>query len=218
MTETTEHSQLMDQTYRYQRLIYDATRKYYLLGRDHLIAGMNVQPGERVLEVACGTGRNLDLIRKRYPDAQLFGLDISEQMLTTARAKLGADVSLAQGDACQFDANALFDVDGFDHVILSYSLSMIPDWQGALREAKRQLVPGGQLHVVDFGDSSGLPSWFQRGLLAWLARFHVSPRTTLEPVMRELARDAGEITVEGMFRKYAIYGHFTKSGTTEPTV
>ena len=210
MTETTEHSQLMDQTYRYQRLIYDATRKYYLLGRDHLIAEMNVQPGERVLEVACGTGRNLDLIRKRYPDAKLFGLDISEQMLTTARAKLGANVSLAQGDACQFDANALFDVDGFDHVILSYSLSMIPDWQGALQEAKRQLAPGGQLHVVDFGDSSGLPGWFQRGLLAWLARFHVSPRTALEAELNMLADDGGHALVQGMFRQYALYGQYSK--------
>ncbi|MBT8153433.1 methyltransferase domain-containing protein [Epibacterium ulvae] len=210
MSDTTEHSALMDQTYRYQRLIYDVTRKYYLLGRDHLIEGMNVQPGERVLEVACGTGRNLSLIRNRYPEAQLFGLDISDQMLTTARAKLGADVSLAQGDACQFEPKALFDVEGFDHVILSYSLSMIPDWQGALTEAKRHLAPGGRLHVVDFGDSAGLPGWFQRLLLAWLARFHVSPRDTLEAAMRDCRADTDRLVVQGLYRNYAFYGQLTK--------
>ncbi len=210
MSDTTDHSALMDQTYRYQRLIYDVTRKYYLLGRDHLIEGMNVAPGERVLEIACGTGRNLALVRKHYPQAQLFGLDISDQMLTTARAKLGAEVALAQGDACQFDPKTLFDVAHFDHVILSYSLSMIPDWQGALTEARRHLAPGGQLHVVDFGDSAGLPGWFQRLLLAWLAKFHVSPRVTLDRAMRSCATNTDMLTVQTLYRSYAFYGHLTK--------
>jgi len=210
VSDTVDHGQLMDQTYRYQRLIYDLTRKYYLLGRDHLIAGLDVAPGERVLEVACGTGRNLALIRKRYPRAKLYGLDISEQMLTTARAKLGGEVALAQGDACHFDAKALFDVEAFDHIILSYSLSMIPDWQGALEEAKRKLNPSGKLHVVDFGDSSGLPLWFRRALLAWLAQFHVSPRLSLETALRSLSQGDGAITTDRLFRGYALYGRWEK--------
>src|SRR5262249_43214804 len=55
----TSSAQEMDAIYRYQRYIYDATRKYYLFGRDRLIA--NLDPPERgtVLEIACGTGRNL---------------------------------------------------------------------------------------------------------------------------------------------------------------
>jgi len=103
MSDALRHAQLMDQTYRYQRLIYDLTRKCYLLGRDHLIEDMNVQPGARVLEIASGTGRNLAMIHERYPEAKIFGFDISDQMLTTARAKLDKSVSLAHGDACRFD-------------------------------------------------------------------------------------------------------------------
>ena len=72
--------------YRYQRHIYDLTRKYYLLGRDRLIAGLDVPPGGTVLEVGCGTGRNLVLAARRYPAARLFGLDISAAMLDTAQA------------------------------------------------------------------------------------------------------------------------------------
>ncbi|WP_170328513.1 class I SAM-dependent methyltransferase [Ruegeria arenilitoris] len=209
MNGTIEHSQLMDETYRYQRLIYDLTRKYYLLGRDHLIDEMNIQPGARVLEVACGTGRNLAMIHKRYPEAKIYGFDISDQMLTTARTKLGRNAVLAKGDACRFDPRAMFGVESFDHIVLSYSLSMIPDWKGALTEATRHLAPGGQLHVVDFGDSAGLPRWFQRALLGWLARFHVAPRTTLETALRELAQNDGKVTLRRLYRNYAVYGCFT---------
>ena len=206
MSDMSDHGQLMDQTYRYQRLIYDLTRKYYLLGRDHLIANLNATPNERILEVACGTGRNLALIARRYPDAQLYGLDISDQMLTTARTKLGGRAQLANADACDFDPAKLFGVSKFDHIVLSYSLSMIPDWQSALEEARRHLAPGGALHVVDFGDCDRLPGWFQRGLSAWLARFHVTPRHDLPGAMQALNAAEGATQVRAMYRGYAAYG------------
>lgn len=212
MTDTIRHAQLMDETYRYQRLIYDLTRKYYLLGRDHLIDEMHVQPGARVLEVACGTGRNLAMICKRYPKAELYGFDISDQMLATARAKLDEQVLLANGDACRFDPVAMFGAERFDHIVLSYSLSMIPDWTEALTEAARHLAPGGRLHVVDFGDSAGLPNWFQRGLRGWLARFHVAPREALETAVRGLAQNDNEATFQRLYRGYAVYGCFSNNG------
>jgi S-adenosylmethionine-diacylgycerolhomoserine-N-methlytransferase len=77
---------LMDRNYRFQRHIYDATRKYYLLGRDPLISGLAVPQGAAVLEIGCGTGRNLLQVAHRYPDARLFGLDISAAMLEKADA------------------------------------------------------------------------------------------------------------------------------------
>lgn len=209
MTDVSDHGQLMDQTYRYQRLIYDVTRKYYLLGRDHLISEMKVKPGQRVLEMACGTGRNLAKIGNRYPEAQLYGMDISEEMLTSARAKLGSAAILAQGDACDFDPEALFSAPAFDHIVLSYSLSMIPDWNAALTQAARCLAPSGTLHVVDFGDSAQLPGWFQRMLLAWLARFHVAPRRSLLQALKTLSPEANEVTVMQLYRRYAVYGRLS---------
>ena len=53
------HAALMDRVYRRQRHIYDFTRKYYLFGRDRLIDAMQPKPGARILEVGCGTARNL---------------------------------------------------------------------------------------------------------------------------------------------------------------
>ena len=201
------HAALMDQTYRYQRRIYDATRAFYLLGRDHLITNLDAADGAKVLEIACGTGRNLDHIARRYPDSALFGLDISEEMLTSARAKLGNRASLAQGDACDFDPDTLFGTAKFDRIIFSYSLSMIPDWTGALTHAVGHLAPGGSLHLVDFGRQHRLPGFARRGLNAWLAQFHVTPRHDLPLIVQQLGKAHGlQSQFTDLHRSYAQYG------------
>lgn len=204
---TEPHAALMDETYRYQRLFYDVTRKYYLFGRDHLIAAMAPADGAHVLEVACGTGRNLQLVARRYPNCHVYGLDISAQMLISARAKLGASAALAEADACDFDPNALFNQPQFDRIFISYGISMIPDWQGALRMAYSQLAPGGELHVVDFADQSGWPLWFARLLRRWLQKFHVTPRMGLADELHDIAADTGaEAQHQLLYRGYAQYG------------
>ena len=176
-----DHAVLMDKVYRGQRHIYDATRKYFLFGRDRLIDGLALPPGGSLLEVGCGTGRNLDLAGRRWPGARLHGLDISGQMLTSARARLGTRAVLVQADACAFTP-ALLGHTGFDRVMISFALSMIPDWQRALAAACDALAPGGALHIVDFGDGAGMPLLARRALGGWLARFHVTPRLDLPEV------------------------------------
>ncbi len=83
--KTETHANLMDGMYRYQRHIYDLTRKYYLLGRDRTIRNLDVPEGGTLLEVGCGTGRNLVLAHRLFPGARLYGLDISQEMLISAR-------------------------------------------------------------------------------------------------------------------------------------
>ncbi|MEL6540654.1 MAG: methyltransferase domain-containing protein [Pseudomonadota bacterium] len=187
----TGHAALMDSVYKGQRHIYDATRKYYLFGRDTLIEGLDCRPGMRVLEVACGTGRNMAKVRKAWPGVRLFGLDISEEMLKNARKAVGEDAILGAGDACSFDSQELLGEDGFERVILSYSLSMIPDWEGALDHAAAQLARGGELHVVDFGDLSGLPGPMENALHRWLAKFHVETRSALPQACERIAAQRG---------------------------
>jgi S-adenosylmethionine-diacylgycerolhomoserine-N-methlytransferase len=190
------HADLMDAVYRRQRHIYDATRKYFLLGRDRLIEELDAQPGAAVVEIGCGTGRNMILAARRWPGARFHGVDISEQMLATAREKVAAAglshrIALAQGDATGFDARALFGLDAFDRVFFSYSLSMIPDWRAALAEGARLTAPGGALLGVDFGDQRGQPAWFRKGLRWFLSQYHVAPRDGLGPALEEVAAAAG---------------------------
>ena len=185
------HAALMDEVYRGQRHIYDFTRKYYLFGRDTLIAGLAAQPGMRVLEVACGTGRNLAKIGRAWPGVRLYGLDISAEMLKSARAALGDAATLGQGDACAFDPAALLGEPRFDRIVLSYSLSMIPEWESALDHAASLLAPGGELHIVDFGDLAGLPRPLAGALRAWLAKFHVAPRVDMPRAAQGIAAARG---------------------------
>ncbi|OIQ32513.1 MAG: SAM-dependent methyltransferase [Alphaproteobacteria bacterium MedPE-SWcel] len=204
---TPPHAELMDQTYRHQRLFYDLTRKYYLFGRDRLIAELAPPQGAHVLEIACGTGRNLQVAAKRYPQAAFYGLDISDQMLISARAKLGGRAQLAQADACGFDALSLFQRARFDRIFISYGISMIPDWETALQVACAHLAPGGELHVVDFSDQNGWPEWFGTALGRWLDKFHVSPRLGLGPALDRLAGSVGGTAQHRqLYRGYAQYG------------
>lgn len=204
----------MDAIYARQRHIYDLTRKYYLLGRDRMIARLNVPQGGTVLEVGCGTGRNLIAVAKRYPTATLFGFDISEEMLTTARAKVAAAgladrIILKQADATDFDAEVLFGVAHFDRVFFSYTLSMIPDWRAAIGQGAK--ATGGALHLVDFGQFERLPKWFGRMMFAWLAKFDVEPRKALRNAIHEAAVENGLTPAfEPLYRGYAWSGTLSR--------
>ena len=196
LTDTQEknHAALMDQVYRYQRYIYDFTRKYYLFGRDRLIRELDLRPGDRLVEVGCGTARNLIRIARRYPQVQLFGLDASREMLKTAaeavrRAGLETRIRLAHGYAEDLAPAMFGQSEAFDACVFSYSLSMIPDWKQALRAASAALSATGRIHVVDFGDLAGLGGAGRAILLAWLGLFHVTPRAEL---LHGLERNASD--------------------------
>ncbi len=200
----------MDRMYRRQRHIYDASRKFYLLGRDGLIARLKPPAEGLVLEIGCGTARNLVKIARAYPTARCFGLDVSREMLATAqrtlsRSDLAPRVRLAQGDAAQFDPGPLFGETAFERIVISYALSMIPAWPAVLAQALTLLAPEGALHIVDFGTQAALPGWVRTSLRRWLALFDVTPRDTLAEVFAQLAAAQGlHARVESRFGGYAI--------------
>ena len=207
------HASAMDRMYRYTRHIYDLTRKPYLLGRDRLIAELGLEAGGTVLEMGCGTGRNLIAVARAYPGAILYGFDISEEMLKTAkaavaRAGLTDRIHLTQGDATNFDAAAGFGVASFDRVYYSYTLSMVPPWRAALAHGLALTAATGRFSVVDFGFCEGLGSAFRTLLHGWLRLFHVAPRAELESELRSLAQAAGR-----PFRFERPFGGYAQLGT-----
>ena len=205
---TSTHANLMDRVYRHQRHIYDATRKYYLLGRDRMLDQLNAD-GQTVLEIGCGTGRNLIEAARHYPSAPVFGFDISNAMLRTARQSItrhGLDrrILIARADATAFEPGLTFGMTGFDRVFLSYTLSMIPGWQVTVENAIHCLNPGGSLHIVDFGQQQDLPKAFRSALHKWLAAFHVTPRADLIDTVERLAHSSqANLSVERLYRDYA---------------
>jgi S-adenosylmethionine-diacylgycerolhomoserine-N-methlytransferase len=206
----------MDRHYRLQRHIYDATRTHYLIGRKHLIRALKPGPGQTVLEIGCGTAWNLSRVARLYPQARLYGIDVSNAMLATARASLarkglGERVALHQGDAATFDAKALLGVAEMDRIFISYALSMIPCWRAALEHAAGMIAPGGELHIVDFGQCDRLPHLFKRSLFAFLRHYEVTPRADLETSCREVAERHGlAVRFERMHRGYTDYVVLTR--------
>ncbi len=184
----------MDKVYRHQRHFYDATRKYYLIGRDRNALRVSTCPeGGTVLEIGCGTGRNLVKAGRLYPTAKLFGIDISREMLVTAgKAVFKAGVErrsrLAYADAAAFDPQRAFGrkiVRPHLHLLCRVDDPVVA--AGDRERAVEQLAPGGELHIVDFGDLRGLPGWSKSALHAWLGWFHVTPRALMFRVCGDIA-------------------------------
>jgi S-adenosylmethionine-diacylgycerolhomoserine-N-methlytransferase len=210
-----EATNRMNRMYRRQRHIYDGTRRYYLLGRDQLITGLQPEAGASVLEIGCGTGRNLVVAARLHPEARFFGIDVSTEMLTSAltvisRRGLTDRIRVAHGEGTGFDPQILFGVRSFDQVMISYSLSMIPDWRRVLKAAASHLKPGGRLHIVDFGNQERLPDLARALLRRWLAIFGVTPLDDLEHVLSVMADASGaNLKFERPLRGYAQYAVLT---------
>jgi len=208
---------LMEATYNFHRHIYDLTRKFYLFGRDRLIRDLAPPPGGTVLEVGCGTARNLIVAAKKWPNARFYGFDISEAMLETARKSvarkgLSDKITLAQGDAGTFDVQSLFGLEKVDRVFMSYTLSMIPPWQDAIERGAACLAPGGSLHIVDFGQYERLPAFARRWHFKSLNDFHVVPRRELPAVLRRVAEEQGlALEFTPLLRGYAWSAALRKS-------
>ncbi|MGI8640381.1 MAG: class I SAM-dependent methyltransferase [Pyrinomonadaceae bacterium] len=206
----------MDGMYRYQRYFYDFTRKYYLPGRDRLIEKMNIADGENVLEIGCGTGRNLIILAQRFPKINFYGLDASAAMLETAQKKVDAkkilNIKLKNALADDFNYTKTFGLSKpFDTIYFSYSISMIPTWQKSIANALDNLGSGRSFYIVDFYDQRDLPAWFRRILQNWLKQFHVKYPQDLLPHLESLEKQGlGKLEVISIYKSYAFIAEFKK--------
>ena len=168
-----EHRAFLNRYYGVSRSTYDATRRFYLLGRDRALDLLLDEPWSRLVEIGPGTGRNLARLHTRRPEARYGGVDACRAMLEVARSRCPW-ATLAEGFAEEADYAPL--VGGPpDRVLVSYALSMMCDPAAALDRARRALAAGGRVVVVDFGDFDTIPRLLGAGLRAWLSAFHVAP-------------------------------------------
>jgi len=160
-----------------------------------LIASAGLRPGERVLDVACGTGTVAKLAAGQVGrSGRVAGLDVNPGMLAVARSTASSEPGI---DWYESTAEAIpLPDDAFDVVLCQLGLQFIPDKQGALREVRRVLAPGGRIVVNVPGPT---PPLF--AVLADSLATHIEPRAASfvrvvfalhdEQQLRELVSDAG---------------------------
>jgi len=180
-SEQPREATAIERYYRFHSYIYDATRWSFLFGRTAIlkpIAAANPEPA-RILEVGCGTGKNLFNLCQRFPNAAVTGLDLSEAMLDLARAKVAPFGDRVRLLRQRYDAPLSTDGGGFDLILFSYALSMFnPGFEAAIETAHADLAPEGLCAVVDFHDT-GFP-WFER----WMGVNHVRMNGQLRPLLQ----------------------------------
>lgn len=151
----------IEHTYQYWAKVYDWLTPIYLLGnekrlRKKTISSLHLQPGQTVLDIACGTGRNFPLILEKIgPTGRLVGVDYTLAMLTRARERVKRErwknVELIQGDAARIDLERKFDA-----TLCTLAIGVIPDYRGALDRMVAHVKPGGWVAIGDAKRSSGL--------------------------------------------------------------
>jgi ubiquinone/menaquinone biosynthesis C-methylase UbiE len=128
---------------------YEAKWSFYVEATTReTLARLTLRPGERLLDVGCGTGALLYAISQRQPDARLSGVDPVPEMLAVARRRLPLEVELRAGWAERLP----FESGQFDVVVSCNMFHYIREPDAALREMGRVLAPGGRLVITDWCD------------------------------------------------------------------
>jgi len=140
--------------------VYDRMNRLMTAGLDRRwrerTAQRVVRPGDRVIDAACGTGE-LALADLLAGAGQVVGVDFSKPMLERARQKSGA-IEWVHGDLSRLP----FPDAGFQAATVGFGLRNVADLDGALRELRRVLEPGGRLGVLEITRPRGLVATFYR--------------------------------------------------------
>ena len=125
--------------------------------RHALVDAVAASPGDRVLDVATGTGMVAEELVRRY-GCRVVGLDQSEDMLRVARSRAGVFEDLVVGRA----EHLPFPDASFDHLTFTYLLRYVDDPAAVMRELARVVKPGGRIAALEFGLPTGVwrPLWW----------------------------------------------------------
>ncbi|HEU0295537.1 MAG TPA: methyltransferase domain-containing protein [Anaerolineales bacterium] len=142
---------------------YDPTHGWTLPKRRAARLALDLQPGDRVLDLGCGTGLNFPHLRELVgAHGQVVGVDLTPAMLDIARKMIKTkgwkNVEVHEADA----AHLPFPDASFDKVIITFALTIIPEYISAIEEVRRILIPGGQFVALEMrAGIHSLPAWLQ---------------------------------------------------------
>jgi demethylmenaquinone methyltransferase/2-methoxy-6-polyprenyl-1,4-benzoquinol methylase len=163
--------------------------------RRFMVSRMDVGPGDRVLDVASGTGAvALELLRQK--GCAIVGVDQSAEMLAVARERLPAAVELIEASA----ESLPFEDASFDGLTFTYLLRYVDDPAATLSELARVVRPGGTIASLEFGVPSGpwRPLWeaYVRSILPTAGRL-------VSPAWHDVGRFLGG-SIRELWRRYPL--------------
>ena len=167
-----------------------------------LISLANIEPGHHVLDVGCGTGSLIVMLKRQYPGLQVVGIDPDPKALQRARAKTrrAADsVQLDQGFADELPYKEA----SFDRVLSSFMFHHLEEdeRERASREVLRVLKPGGSFHLLDFVAGDGPQGFFER-----LVGGHALMESNTDERLLQLIRRAGSTNVTIVKKGSMLFG------------
>jgi len=122
-----------------------------------LILQANIQSGQRLLDLGCGTATLTILLKQLHPETEVIGLDADDKALAIAQRKIAAsdlEIELRRGMSFELDLQDHY----FDRVVSSLLFHhLTPEKKlETLTEIKRVLKPGGELHIADWGKAQNI--------------------------------------------------------------
>jgi ubiquinone/menaquinone biosynthesis C-methylase UbiE len=182
---------------------YDFIQKWIVRDvryKSRLIEQAEIQPGQHVLDLGCGTGTLAIMTKQAQPDAEVTGLDADPAMLKVARLK-----AARQASEVKFDQGMTYTLPypdaTFDRVLTSIMIHHLktPDKERTAGEVYRILKPGGQLHIIDFGK----PSTFYGKLLGPFLHEFEEANDNIDGRLPIIFQEAGlKVQERGNFRTF----------------
>jgi len=178
----------------------------------------DLQPGHRVLDLACGTGTLAILLKQRFPDVDVTGIDGDPEVLAIASRKAARSRVTLRLD--QGLSHALPYPDAhFDRVVSSLFFHHLswPDKQRTAAELYRVLKPGGELHVADWGQATGPVSRAAFVAIQLLDGF-ANTRDNVRGRLVELFSEAGFVEVGERRSFTTVFGNMALHRAVRPAV
>jgi demethylmenaquinone methyltransferase/2-methoxy-6-polyprenyl-1,4-benzoquinol methylase len=153
---------------------------YYLVGfremhiRKRAVALLNLKRGDAVVEVGCGTGLNLSLLREAVgPEGRVIGVDLTPEMLAEAETRVKRNgwnnVELVRSDAAEYDFP-----EGINGIVSTFAITLMPEYDLIIRNGAEALAPGGRFVVADFRRPDSWPEWLVRLFVLIMSPFGVT--------------------------------------------